>query len=100
MTLTDAARERDRLDSLLIRQLATVHSSGLHLLAAPNDAVEGAEIDDDLMSRVLTLSRQAYDFVVVDTFPLFDSVVMAVIDASDLSYIVLENVVPALLGAT
>jgi pilus assembly protein CpaE len=34
LTLTDAARERDRLDDLLIRQLASPHSSGLHLLAS------------------------------------------------------------------
>ena len=100
VTLTDAARERNRLDEMLIRQLATVHSSGLHLLAAPSDALEGTEIDDDLISRVLTLSRRAYDFVIVDTFPLFDAVVMAVVDASDVAYIVLENVVPTLLGVT
>lgn len=100
LTLTDAARERDRLDDMLIRQLATPHPSGLHLLAAPADAVEGAEVDDDLISRVLTLSRRAYDYVVVDTFPIFDSVVMSVVDSSDLVYIVLENVVPTLLGAT
>src|SRR5580658_3804908 len=83
LSLTDAARERDRLDDLLIRQLATPHSSGLHLLAAPADAVEGAEVNDDLISRVLTLSRRAYDYVVVDTFPIFDSVVMSVVDSSD-----------------
>lgn len=100
VTLTDAARERDRLDELLIRQLATPHPSGLHLLAAPANAMEGAEVNDDLVSRVLTLSRRAYDYVVVDTFPLFDSVVMAVIDTSDAAYIVLENVVPTLLAAT
>jgi pilus assembly protein CpaE len=100
LTLTDAARERDRLDEMLIRQLATVHSSGLHLLAAPSSALEGSEVNDDLISRVLTLSRRAYDYVIVDTFPLFDAVVMAVVDASDVAYIVLENVVPTLLGAT
>jgi pilus assembly protein CpaE len=98
LTLTDAARERDRLDELLIRQLATPHSSGLHLLAAPTDAVEAAEVDEDLISRVLTLSRRAYDYVVVDTFPVFDSVAMAVVDSCDLAYVVLENVVPTLLG--
>jgi pilus assembly protein CpaE len=100
LTLTDAARERDRLDEMLIRQLATVHSSGLHLLAAPSNALEGSEVNDDLISRVLTLARRAYDYVIVDTFPLFDAVVMAVVDASDMAYIVLENVVPTLLGAT
>jgi pilus assembly protein CpaE len=99
-TLTDAARERERLDELLIRQLATPHESGLHLLAAPADAMEGAEVDDEVVSRVLTLARRAYDYVIVDTFPIFDSVVMAVLDVSDRAYVVLENVVPTLLGAT
>jgi pilus assembly protein CpaE len=98
LTLTDVARERDRLDEMLIRQLATPHSSGLHLLAAPPDAVVAAEVDDDLMSRVLTLSRRAYDYVIVDTFPVFDSVAMAVVDSCDQLYVVLENVVPTLLG--
>jgi pilus assembly protein CpaE len=100
LTLADAARERDRLDEMLLRQLATPHSSGLHLLAAPPDAVVAAEVDDDLISRVLTLSRRAYDYVVVDTFPVFDGVAMAVVDSCDLAYIVLENVVPTLLGIT
>jgi len=100
LTLTDAARERDRLDEMLIRQLATPHSSGLHLLAAPPDAVVAAEVDEDLISRVLTLSRRAYDYVIVDTFPVFDTVAMSIVDSCDQLYIVLENVVPTLLGVT
>lgn len=99
-SLVDAARERERLDEMLIRQLATPHESGLHLLAAPADAMEGAEVNEELIARVMTLSRRAYDYVIVDTFPIFDGVVMAVLDASELTYVVLENVVPTLLGAT
>jgi pilus assembly protein CpaE len=96
LTLVDAFRERERLDETLIRELATAHDCGLHLLAAPASAVEGAEIDDEMVSRVLTLARRAYDFVIVDTFPLVDRVNMAVLDLSDRVYIVLENVVPTL----
>lgn len=98
-TLTDAVRERDRLDETFIRQLAAPHESGLHLLAAPHSAVEAAEVDDELIAQVITLSRRAYDFVVIDTFPLFDRVVVAVLDLSERAYIVMENVVPTLLGA-
>ena len=97
-SLTDVVREADRLDVTLIRQLATPHSSGLHLLAAPPDAVEAAEIDDEVLSRVLTLARRTYDFVLVDTFPMLDRAVVAVLDLSDRAYVVVENVVPTLLG--
>ena len=97
-TLTDLARESERLDATMIRQTAAVHSSGLHLLAAPADAVEAMEIDDVLMARIITMARQSYDIVIVDTFPMFDRVVIAALDLSDRVYVVLENVIPTLLG--
>jgi pilus assembly protein CpaE len=99
-TLTDVVRESGRLDETLIRQMAAPHSSGLHLLAAPADAVEGADIDDAVLARILTLARRTYDFVIVDTFPMLDRAILAVLDLSDRAYVVLENVVPTLLGVT
>ena len=98
-TIIDAVRQRDRLDETLLRQIAAVHSSGLHLLAAPAGAVEAAEIDDEAVARLLTLARRTYDFVIVDTFPMLDRVMIAVLDFSDRVYVVLENVVPTLQGA-
>jgi pilus assembly protein CpaE len=77
-----------------------VHRSGLHLLAAPNDAALASELDDAMMTQVLTLARRAYDFVIVDTFPLVDRTVMAVLDLCDRTYVVLENTVPTILGAS
>ncbi|MBM3996909.1 MAG: hypothetical protein FJ303_22580 [Planctomycetes bacterium] len=98
MTLTDAVRDRNRLDETLLRQLAVPHESGLHLLAAPKDALEAAEVDEEAMARVLTLARRCYDYVFVDTFPMIDSVMMAVMDLSDRVFLVTESVVPTLLG--
>lgn len=97
--LLDAVRQRQRLDETLLRQLATQHATGLDLLAAPRDAIEASEVDDEAMARVLTLSRREYDFVIVDSFPLLDRVMMAVLDLSDLIFMVLESVVPTVLGA-
>ncbi len=98
-TVTDAARQRDRLDEQLLRQLAVPHKSGVHLLACPTDALEASEIDEDLITRVLTLARRTYDYVVVDTFPMVDAVMMAVIDLSELVYVIAESTVPVLRGA-
>ncbi len=99
VTLTDVAAERSRLDVTMLRQMVTTHESGLHLLAAPADAVEAIQVDDEVISRIITLARRSYDYVVVDTFPLFDRVVVAVLDLSDLTYVVVENVVPTVQGA-
>lgn len=95
-TLVDAWQQRERLDERLLTELMCVHDSGLHLLAAPNNAIDAAEIDDSFLSRVLLLARRSYDFVIIDTFPLFDRTVMAVLDLCDQSVIVVENVVPTL----
>ena len=99
VTLADAAAECHRIDETMLRQMVTPHDSGVHLLAAPQDAVEATSVDDEVMSRIITLARRTYDFVVVDTFPLFDRVVIAVLDLSDRAYVVLENVVPTVVGA-
>ena len=95
-TITDAWNQRDRLDERLFRELTTVHQSGLHLMAAPESAVEAAGIDDEFVARILLLARRTYDYVVIDTFPLFDRTIMAILDLSDSAYIIAENVVPTL----
>src|SRR5208337_789898 len=98
-SLSDVVREKDRLDETLIRQLAMPHSSGLQLLAAPADAVEAGDIDDEVVSRILTIARHTYSFVIVDTFPMLDRAIVAVLDLSDRAYVIVENVVPTVLGA-
>lgn len=97
-TLHDALRQRDRLDETLLRQLAAPHDSGLDLMAAPATAAQAAEIDAAFIAQLLTLARRAYDIVIVDTFPMLDGIVMAALDLSSRAYVVLENVVPTLIG--
>ncbi len=99
-TLFDAARQQDRLDVELLRRLATPHPCGVDLLAAPHKATEAAEITDAVMAQVVALARRSYRVVLVDTFPLLERVVMTVLDLADRCYVVLENVVPTLQGAS
>jgi len=98
-TLADALRERDRLDDVLLRQMASSHPCGVDLLAAPRGAVDGAEVDADGVARVLHLATRVYDYVIVDTFPLLDGVVMSVLDAADLAFVVVQGSVPGVIGA-
>lgn len=97
-TLLDAARERDRLDEALLRGLAAPHESGVRLLSAPADAIEAAEVGDEAIAHLLNLARRAFRFVVVDTFPMLDSVVMSALDLSDLIFVVLQGTAPSIAG--
>lgn len=97
-TLLDVFEQRRRLDQTLIRQLAIPHASGLSVLAAPTDPVAASDIDDQAMMRVLNLARRTFSFVIVDTFPLLDQVILSVLDISSRAYVVLDNVVPTVLS--
>jgi pilus assembly protein CpaE len=98
-SLTDAVREKDRLDETLLRRLTVPHACGLQLLAAPKDAVEAAEVDDASFARVLNVARRTFDYVIIDTFPLLDSLVLSLLDVSDIVYMVLQGTVPNVVGA-
>jgi len=97
-TILDAVREKDRLDETLLRRLAISHPCGLQLLAAPTDAVAASEIDDASVARVLNLARRTFDYVVVDTFPMLDSIVMSTLDLSDFGFVVLQGTAPSIVG--
>jgi len=97
-SIVDAIRERDRLDVTLLRNLTLKHGSGLRLLAAPADALEGSEVDDEAIARILHLARRAFTFVIVDTFPILDNVLMTTLDLTDTAYVVVQGTAPAVAG--
>jgi pilus assembly protein CpaE len=97
-TLTDAVRERERLDESLLRRLTHQHESGVHLLAAPRDAVEAAEVDDASFARVLNVARRTFDYIVIDTFPMLDGLMLSLLDVVDLAYVVMQGTVPTVVG--
>lgn len=98
-TIVDVARELDRLDDTLLREMTTEHRSGLRLLAAPKTPMEATQIDDEALARILAVARRSFDLVVVDTSPVLDSIAMAVIDRSDRVITTFSRTVPVLLGA-
>ena len=97
-SIVDAIRERDRLDKTLLRHLTLRHGSGLRLLAAPVDALEAAEVDEEAISRIVNMARRSFRYVVVDTFPMLDSVLMSVLDMTDVALVVVQGLAPAVAG--
>lgn len=98
-SIVDAIRERERLDRTLLRHLTLRHPCGLRLLAAPADALEAVEVDDEAIARVLNMARRSFQYVVIDTFPMVDTVLMTVLDLTDLAFIVVQGTAPAVAGA-
>lgn len=97
-SILDAVRERERLDSPLLMRLSGRHECGLRLLAAPLDAMEASEVDDESFTRIVNLARRTCRYVIIDTFPLIDDIVMTTLDATDLIYVVMQGTVPDVIG--
>jgi len=97
-SIVDVVRQRDRLDATLLRNLTTKHASGLRLLAAPADALEGADVDDEAIARLLSMARRSFRYVIVDTHPALDNVVMTALDLTDIAFVVVQGIAPAVAG--
>jgi pilus assembly protein CpaE len=82
----------------LLRHLTLRHPSGLRVLAAPGDALEAAEVDDEAIARIVNLARKSFKYVVVDTFPVLDGVLMAILDVADVAFLVVQGTAPAVAG--
>lgn len=65
-TLGDLLDAGPRLDATLLRSVATRHSSGVDVIAAPSDILPIESIQDEALSRLLDIVRREYDLVVVD----------------------------------
>jgi pilus assembly protein CpaE len=94
-SIVDAIRERDRLDKTLLRHLTLRHGSGLRLLAAPADALEASEVNDEAIARIVNMARRSFEYVIIDTVPILDSVLMTILDVADLDFVVVQGMAPA-----
>ena len=82
-SLSDAIAMAGRMDETGLRSMLTTYAPGLETLLAPTGPAEAERISRELTSEVLTVARQLFDYVVVDTPPFFNDHVLAALDVSD-----------------
>ncbi|MCY7373804.1 MAG: AAA family ATPase [Spirochaetaceae bacterium] len=95
-TIADAVPLADSLDASALASLLTPHSPGLVALVAPIEPGTAESIPATLVSTILDLLKQQFDFVVVDTPPAFDDHVLAAFDQSDMVALLATLDIPAL----
>lgn len=85
-TITDVAADIERLDADLLSGHMTQHDSGLDVLLAPMRPEDAETVTTGRISRILSLLREMYDVVVVDTAATLDEIVLTALDRSDSVY--------------
>jgi len=84
----ELVRNLSRLDSDLLRGYIATHSSGLEVLASPDVCGGQKTLDSNSIAQTLDFLRGEYDYVIVDGPSSLDDTNLAVIDASNLLYLV------------
>jgi len=98
-TWTDVAHLSGMLDPEVVQDLLTVHASGVHLLLAPYTPQEAETISVDHIQQVLPFIRQLADVVLLDTYPSYSEITLAVMDAADTLLYVLTPEMTAIKDA-
>src|SRR6202521_74226 len=95
VTIMPLVRLDRKLDSIQLESALTKHSSGVYLLAAPKRIEEGELVSDITVGTVLDLTRQLFDFVIVDCGHHVDENAVAAWERSEHLFYVLDQSIAA-----
>lgn len=99
LSLMDLLETGDRLDSDLIRSVASEGHELVDVIAPPTDIVPIESIDFEQLMRVVTMARRMYDIVLVDLPASFTNWSLSTVYAADLSILVGTLTIPSLRHA-
>lgn len=89
-TIADALGMQGGLDRDGISSLMMPGGAGLDLLLAPRQPADAEFITSGLVSEIVSLLSEIYDYVVIDSPPAFNERVLACLDIAD-SYVLLAT---------
>jgi pilus assembly protein CpaE len=98
-TVVNAAKEGERLDNQFLETVLATHSSGMRVLAAPLEPAFADEVPTVTYTRILSMLREMFDYVVVDTAPSLDERLLAILDKSDVVLFVVDMDLPSVKNA-
>lgn len=87
------------LDDSIMQAVATPHESGLTLVAAPIDPLEGSSLSSELLPAVIQRLRELYQLVVVDTNASIDDFSTSALTSADLAVMVTSLDLPSVKDA-
>ena len=99
VTIMPLVRLEHKLDSIQLESALTKHPSGVCLLAAPKRIEEGELVSDLTVGTVLDLTRQLFDYVIVDCGDHVDENGVAAWERSEHLFYVLNQSIAAARSA-
>ena len=85
-----------RLDSELLQGFITKHSSGLHVLAAPDSFGSGTKPSETALESTLDFLKDEYDLVIIDCAPGLNAYNIGAIDRADAVFLIAAPELPSI----
>lgn len=82
-TIQDVAENISRLDYSLLKRSLTKHSCGAFLLPRPVQMDQSAQIDTEVLKRIIALLRATFTHLVIDVSKSYNSLDLAAMELSD-----------------
>lgn len=82
-TIADLVEERVELDSELLENYLITHQTGAKILLAPARPEQAELVLAEHVERIITILKENYDFVLIDTPPSMQDVILSALDLSD-----------------
>lgn len=95
-TIFDLVRDIDNLDHSLLESYLTDYSDKVKVLSAPFRPEQADAITGTHLTAILKTMVTMFDYVIVDTAPIFNEVMLSVLDAADCILVVSSLDLPAI----
>ena len=95
-TLVDLIDHLDDIDDAMIGSVVQQHTSGTHVLLAPNTPDAAGDIGGEQIGRLIDALLDRYEYVVADTWSFLDDVTATLVGKADETLVVTTPEVPSL----
>lgn len=83
-TIAEVSQSKEASDINAIKRMTVMHHSGVNILCAPKSPEYSEYVTPKIIESVITTMRPYYDYVIVDTTPLFNDATVVAIENSNL----------------
>jgi len=95
-TIADLIREMENLDNSLLETYLTDYNDKVKVLSAPFRPEQADSITSHHLTAVLATMVNLFDYVIVDTAPVFNETMLSVLDAADCILVISSLDLPAI----
>lgn len=82
-TIADLVRDIDVLDTALLKSYLIAYNDNIRVLPAPFRPEQAETVTGSHLTTILKTMQGMFDYVIVDTAPMFNDAMLAVLDTSD-----------------